>query len=464
MKKTIILYDDSRIPERMIRNITGNKSFGETIFKRMSLRDRTAAIVTAKGLCGGFYDVKSPETEQAQGAVLKLYSNMAIRDEKAFAILMEKALYAKECYKVMQGNMIACILYPDMDAYHASLMADEDSYAAIVTDAFLNLAEPGTFRQFITGGFDARFFNELSGDEYTVVKQSANMDKIRREYTFYGLLPEEMKMWFAMPFSYREEGGVAGYTMERYHMTDLAIRYVHGAIHPDEFKRIMEKLFHFIRSRKVRTVTQEEYNACMRKLYVDKVAKRLEELKKSGAYARLNDFLRTGTVYDGLDQVYEKYLRLYERMSAKHKFEPVLVVGHGDLCFSNILYSDDTSFMKLIDPKGAETEAELYTNPYYDLAKLSHSVCGAYDYFNSDLFEITLDDEMHLKLQVDCDNESYIAIFKEYLKRYRLDYDLIRLYETSLFLSMLPLHIDREKKVLGFLLNAIAIMEGLEHE
>ena len=120
--------------------------------------------------------------------------------------------------------------------------------------------------------------------------------------------------------------------------------------------------------------------------------------------------------------------------------------------------------MKLIDPKGAETEEELYTDPYYDLAKLSHSVCGAYDYFNSDLFEITLDDDMRLKLHVDCDNAVYEAIFKEYLEKHRLDYDLIRLYETSLFLSMLPLHIDREKKVMGFLLNAISIMEGIANE
>ena len=120
--------------------------------------------------------------------------------------------------------------------------------------------------------------------------------------------------------------------------------------------------------------------------------------------------------------------------------------------------------MKLIDPKGAQTEEELYTNPYYDLAKLSHSVCGGYDYFNSDLFEIAVDEELHLKLRIDCDNACYHAIFREYLARYDFDYRLIRLYEASLFLSMLPLHMDREKKVLGFLLNAIDIMEGIRNE
>ena len=104
----------------------------------------------------------------------------------------------------------------------------------------------------------------------------------------------------------------------------------------------------------------------------------------------------------------------------------------------------------------------MYMNPYYDIAKLSHSVCGCYDYFNSDQYEIVINDDLKFELKMDCDNERYIAIFNEYLEKNGLDKRLIRLYEASLFLSMLPLHIDREKKVLGFILNAIRIMDGLE--
>ena len=46
-----------------------------------------------------------------------------------------------------------------------------------------------------------------------------------------------------------------------------------------------------------------------------------------------------------------------------------LVVGHGDLCFSNILYSREANLLKLIDPKGALAEEDLYTDPYYDPEK-----------------------------------------------------------------------------------------------
>ncbi|MBR5406153.1 MAG: hypothetical protein IK111_00790, partial [Lachnospiraceae bacterium] len=105
---------------------------------------------------------------------------------------------------------------------------------------------------------------------------------------------------------------------------------------------------------------------------------------------------------------------------------------------------------------------DMYMNPYYDIAKLSHSVCGSYDYFNSDLYEISLNDNLKFELKIDCDNDRYIGIFNEYLEKNGLDVRLIRLYEASLFLSMLPLHMDREKKVFGFILNAIKIMDTLE--
>ena len=98
------------------------------------------------------------------------------------------------------------------------------------------------FLNFITGGFDARFFNALLGDAYTVTKKSSKKEKIKSEYNFYYWLPDNMKMWFVMPFDYKEEKDFASYTMERYHMTDIAIRFVHGAVDEAEFKDILDKL------------------------------------------------------------------------------------------------------------------------------------------------------------------------------------------------------------------------------
>ena len=53
------------------------------------------------------------------------------------------------------------------------------------------------------------------------------------------------------------------------------------------------------------------------------------------------------------------------------------------------------------------------------------------------------------------------SIFQEALEARGYDLYGIRLREASLFLSMLPLHKDDPRKVLGFLLRAVEIVEEL---
>ena len=468
MRKVLIIYDDSRKPGQEISQITGRKSFGNIIFKRLSLRQRTGDRLAGLKHVEAF--IASSDTEalknvdvSAGPAVFKLYSDFETADIEAVNVLLEKSLYVKENYSVICEDRIAAVIYPSFDAYKAQRnISDEEEYERIVSSAFISLADAGNFRTFITSGFDARFFNALEGDDYTVVKRSAGVDKLRREYTYFTLLPPEMKQWFATVYDYKEGADSASYSIERYHMTDLAIRYVHGAIDEEEFRAIMERLFHFIKSRKVKQVSDDEYNSNAKSLYIDKVVERTETLKGLKGYDRISDYIATGTDYRNIDEIVDRYRGLYESITGGRRFMKLMAVGHGDLCFSNILYNHDARLLRLIDPKGAMTEDEMYMNPYYDIAKLSHSICGSYDYFNSDQYEISVDAGMKLKLDIDSDNDRYIKIFYEYLHGNDIDVRLIRLYEASLFLSMLPLHIDREKKVLGFILNAIRIMDETE--
>jgi hypothetical protein len=151
-------------------------------------------------------------------------------------------------------------------------------------------------------------------------------------------------------------------------------------------------------------------------------------------------------------------------VEARVRVEPVSVIGHGDPCFANAMYNKATRMLKFIDPKGALTEEELWTNPYYDLAKLSHSVCGNYDFFNNALYEISINREFQAELKLGFDNAQYKKWFREKAEASGYDYLLIRLYEASLFLSMLPLHIDNPHKVFGFILNARNILEEIRNE
>ena len=191
----------------------------------------------------------------------------------------------------------------------------------------------------------------------------------------------------------------------------------------------------------------------------------MQDLSRLPEYSRFNALIEMGTDYRNIDEIMEHYEKLYDKINRLYPSrQHELVIGHGDLCFSNILYSREASLLKLIDPKGAVTEEEMYTDAYYDLAKLSHSICGCYDFFNSGLYQITMDRDMKLCLSIDTDAASYVQIFRSYLEENGFVYTKVRLLEASLFLSMLPYHMDQPGKVFGFLLNAIRILQEVEQE
>ncbi len=472
MKKIIIIYDDSLKPNKEVMTITGDKTYGQTIFKRVTLKDRLETVMCANKNVLKVMSYTSPSdfTEiqkvltglEENVAVLYLYSNYALRDTEEFKSLLVKAEFITEDYQAVCEGKTALALLNTQTSFLEQVDALQNRVfeaCKIETNAFMDLSKLSNFLTFITSGFDARFFNALAGDEYTVTKKSSKIEKIKAEYQFYYLLPDPMKMWFVMPYNYQETKEYATYTMERFHMTDIAIRFVHQAVSIDEMKDILDKLFYFLKIRATKKVTKEEAKQVCDELYLEKLRARIADLKKLPEYEQFDHMIAMGTKYDSLAAVIQKYETLYEASERKGKNNAELVVGHGDLCFSNILYSKEANILKLIDPKGALKEEDLYTDPYYDLAKLSHSICGCYDFFNSGLYQISVDRDMKINLSIDTDKAPYIALFKQYLEKNKYDYNLVRLYEASLFLSMLPYHMDQPGKVFGFILNAIKILE-----
>lgn len=472
MQQILTVYDDRGLPESEVRQITGEKSYGSIIYKRKQLSERArelsdGAFVLLKG------NVLPDLSRVSRSAkVLHLISSSIIEDKQEYELLRQKVCYANDCYHVKAGDGVAAVIFDSVDRWErfAGNTSDAKEAAAaaaefkeISSKAFYDISDKDSFLAYITGGFEARFFNSLDGDEFEVKKSSKDKAKIKAEYEFYRLLPDRMKSWFVQPYDYREEGDSASYTMERMHAPDLAIRYVHGSIDEHGFIQILKQIFRFIEIRQKREIKHDGHIALMRKLYVEKPHKRIEEFNSTPLSKRINALLAAGSAYASVEEVFDDYKRLYEEFEGRAEDKDLEVIGHGDLCFSNILYQSDADLIRLIDPKGALSEDELYTDPYYDVAKLSHSICGNYDFINSALYEIVLDEDMSLKLKTDVDNEMYVRIFKDFLKDAGFDFDRVRLYECSLFLSMLPLHADRPNKVAAFVLNAIEILDELRN-
>lgn len=482
--KILVVFDDTNEKSEIIKDIIGKRSFGDVIVKKRRLESYFCESLRSMFPDFDFVHVKSVfefnelaknlEPLDEKTKILHFFSNFIISDSENAKLSLKKLLFIEKPYRVISAGSLCALMFPNPKDYAdflAAALSEESTLSAsqridgkFETGGLCDIGVVGNFIQVVAGNFDARYFNSLRGDEYTLVKSSANKRKIKAEYQFYHLLPDDMKFWFVMPFNYIEDSEKASYTMERLHVTDLAIKWVHGSVDGPEFAKILDKYFYFFKSRHSKPVPEAEYEEISRKLYVDKVKNRIEDLKKLPEFAGIAALMKSSCPLSDIDAVFEKYLSVKARVERKNAYPPLSVIGHGDPCFANVLYNKSTGLLKFIDPKGTLTEAELWTNPYYDLAKLSHSVCGNYDFFNNALFDISINEDFRAELKIDFDNSAYKAMFRKKLAESGFDYLSVRVYEASLFLSMLPLHIDYPHKVFGFILNAINILEEIENE
>lgn len=279
------------------------------------------------------------------------FSNYLISDSEKAALSFQKLRFVDEPFAVLDDKRAAAVMFPNTQLYAAfckNVISGLKAWdlARSMEENFqiqglVDIGIIGNFIQCITGNFESRYFNTLKGNEYTLVKTSTNKKKIKAEYNFYHLLPEDMRFWFVMPFHYREGEETASYTMERLHMTDLAIKWVHGSMDEAEFADLMDKYFFFFQSRHTRTCTTEEYQKTADRLYIEKVNNRIACLK------RLPEYKKIGTLLDitpdaRIDYLVQQYYELKERIEAHTYYPPILAIGHGDPCFANALYNKST--------------------------------------------------------------------------------------------------------------------------
>jgi hypothetical protein len=482
MKNIVILYDNTLFVDESICNFANVQNFGDIVFKKKNFRQHFCSNLKNEKFVLEFFSIdKKEDYANVQNfiekfgndiVVLYFYSDSVVFNQEEFSILLNKFRYIENNFVLHSGNDVSGYVFNGKKQFlsnFSSILGKETQEQDIsnlsetidVSNCikYVNVFE--SFLTYITQSFDTRYFNNLVSNEWTIEKFSNNKKKIYAEYKYYHLLPDDMKRWFIMPYNYTEKNGGASYLMERVHFTDVALYYVNKLLTENDMDKLLNSVFEFIKERHSKEVPQAQREETFKKLYVDKVLERVEELKKLDAFKVIENEIAFGTKFSNIDEIVECYLKTLEKVTKHIKQKNISVIGHGDLCFSNILYHKGINMLKLIDVKGATKEEELWTDFYYDLAKLSHSICGRYDFFNSNQFQICLNSNSKFELVINFDNKNYIELFKKYLNSIGVDYSFVRILEVSLFLSMLPLHIDYPQKVFGFILNAINILEEI---
>ncbi|MFG0332488.1 MAG: hypothetical protein ACF8TS_03910, partial [Maioricimonas sp. JB049] len=327
---------------------------------------------------------------------------------------------------------------------------------------FRDLRDRGTFLEFMALATQARHFNSLEAANGVFTKRSRDRLKMEREYRYFHVVPETMKRFLVPTCAFYDTGDEAGYSVERLAIPDMAIQWVHGVFEPQSFVRFLDRFFDFIDARSAREIGRERARRLANEVIADKLDSRVEQLLTMPESKRLDAILTSCGPLGGIRDMLERVRSLVADAIARDETSTE-VVGHGDPCFSNILFDRRLGLFRLIDPRGARSIDEAWIHPLYDLAKLSHSILGGYDFVNNGLFDCAIDSGLRARVVFQQEPHPWgRELFLERLEERNVSLAVVRAYEASLFLSMLPFHVDDPQKLLGLALVCCNIIDDLE--
>lgn len=481
----LILYDDTCPAPPAIRQIIGVDRFADLLRQRRRLADIVEQVASnsekrrfmrisdeaARATAIDMLERFAPDEK-----IFRLPSSLAPGKLDIFARTLDKLPYALD--RTIFGGRFddeAVALLSRDDALNLLRIADQGERRSFFSRfsgnsmhvgndmGLVDLRSVDTFLSYMTGATETRHFNQVAVKDGVMRKASADIAKIRAEYHYFHVIPEPMKRFLLPTFDYVERVDEASYAMERLSVPDAAIQMVHFAFDEASFGMLLTAFFSFLDARTHRPCGAQAVRNVAHDEILSKMHARFATFSATAPGRRVDALLRSGSLDGGLKAMHQRATALIEQAIADD-LSDTLAVGHGDPCLSNILFHRDIGLFRLIDPRGAETLDAAFMHPLYDLAKFSHSVLGGYDFINNGLFECQLDAELGLSLKMEGGGPPAWAqaMFIDALNAAGISLRVVRAYELSLFLSMLPLHLDNPRKLPAFCLVAANIMDQLE--
>lgn len=483
-RSVTVIYDDRRTPPPDINAIIGATRFSGILRKRLSLGEEVRRSCVEGGATDLFHLVDERdahhlaeliEDSQPNHTFLRLPSFLMPARPGGLPAAIDKGRY------ILQSMLLA----PVFDDDAAALLTAPDAIAllrargpanlrelaiGLATEhptmldhfGFVDLRRPEAFLAFMGDATEARHFNTTARVGAVFRKTSSNRVKMAREYGFFHVVPERLKTFLLPTFDFKEDEERAGYSMERLNVPDAALQFIHFAFDERSFATLVDRFFDFIAARPTKEVGAAAVREQAGRDILGKMDERLTECLASDVGRQLDRILESSGPLGGLRAMQGRADALVGE-AIRRDPSSALAIGHGDPCFSNILFDRRIGMFRLIDPRGARTLDEAWMHPLYDLAKFSHSAMGGYDFVNNDLFDCALDES--LKLHLTLDNGGPPPWGRDILKeRIEDEHSLfvVRAYELSLFMSMLPLHMDHPRKLAGFALIACQLIQDLE--
>lgn len=402
-----------------------------------------------------FYDISNfPTQEKAISIIQKI----------TYSDSLALCYYTQNDLKFFSGIMgLPFSLLEDFSKQNIDFTqnSSEKSLNIDITEYFLRLDEPSAIFSMFISNFQLRYFNSIRENGPYFEKTSTKMDKLKDEYAFLKDVPVQLRPFYPHVGNGFEKDHSYTYEIEKIYSFDASKLFINNVFFEEKnIDILLKKLELYFKATPKKSTSKENYIQKVESVLIQKNRQRLKELKDCPHYIDLNNIAKKALGYD-LDEYTEKINKSLES-GFKSISDYSFYFSHGDLCLPNILFDIQTGALKLIDPRGGENFSEMII--YYDLGKLSHSLLGHYDFIVSDLFSVQLSDDLSPCIKIDIPSDKLEMIenkFKTFTENLGFSYSIIRLVEASLFLSMLPLHQDKPKRMVAELLRSVEIYQQL---
>lgn len=303
-----------------------------------------------------------------------------------------------------------------------------------------------------------RAFNQLEINEKWITKSSTKKQKILAEALWFNHIPAQLRIFLPQFLGFQQQADCVSYQLEYLHYTALNELFVFSKLPQLVWQQILDSCFDFINSCQQHPAPENiTQGSSLTALFEQKTTQRLTEYCLNHGI----DFQQQWHYNDQFSASFEQLLTLSQQHLPKTITHATVL--HGDFCFSNILYDFRMGRIKTIDPRGIDLNNELtiYGDTRYDLAKLSHSILGLYDWIIAGYYDVTIQ-QQQISFTIDTPShilpiqQLFIALIKEH---YQLDENSLYAMQIQLFLSMLPLHADDPQRQQALMANAFRLYQ-----
>jgi hypothetical protein len=288
-----------------------------------------------------------------------------------------------------------------------------------------------------------------------VTKKSLNSEAFRKQVRWFKQIPDEVAPFLPRVFG-SSDGAEPFITMELLSIPTLGDLFVSQRLNLGAWNDVVRSVSCIQSCFAEKAVKNSLAPQLARAVYLDKTHSRLDDFLAQNAPAK-DYFICRGAEKWSIGRVQRTLAHFVEQCGLLDIDE--LTPIHGDFCFSNLLYDPKVRLVKMIDPRGEFGVPGVFGDRRYDLAKLTHSYAGKYDFIVADRFSVEVESDGCLRLSMHSN---------DYYTRVRSIFDAVLLPDASLrqqvyalqallFLSMLPLHADKPRRQLTMLATGLQL-------